>query len=158
MICFGKGINLVNSPKMVDQLGALDYLFVGSKAFAERYFPNGVTRAALLKAPAVAFDHLDDMHQAFLQQNFDLPPGSVPCHIVNSSEAFVQLARQGTTCCMIPHLQIEKELNSGELIDLTPGLHQRRMLYWHRFAPESRMMRNVTDALLAHGHKVLRQD
>ncbi len=56
-----------------------------------------------------------------MQQNFDLPPGSVPCHIVNSSEAFVQLARQGTTCCMIPHLQIEKELASGELIDLTPG-------------------------------------
>jgi LysR family transcriptional regulator (chromosome initiation inhibitor) len=143
---------------LVDRLGALDYLFVASKGFAERYFPNGVTRSALLKAPAVAFDHLDDMHQAFLQQNFGLPPGSVPCHIVNSSEAFVQLARQGTTCCMIPHLQIEQELDSGELIDLTPGLFQRRMLYWHRFAPESRMMRKVTDALLAHGHQVLRQD
>ena len=103
-----------------------------------------MTRSALLKAPVVAFDHLDDMHQAFLQQNFDLPPGSVPCHIVNSSEAFVQLARQGTTCCMIPHLQIERE--------------QRRMLYWHRFAPESRMMRRVTDALIDYGHKVLRQD
>ena len=143
---------------LVDKLGALDYLFVSSKPFAEKYFPNGVTRSALLKAPVVAFDHLDDMHQAFLQQNFDLPPGSVPCHIVNSSEAFVQLARQGTTCCMIPHLQIEKELASGELIDLTPGLFQRRMLYWHRFAPESRMMRKVTDALLDYGHKVLRQD
>lgn len=106
----------------------------------------------------VAFDHLDDMHRAFLQQNFDLPPCSVPRHIVNSSEAFVQLARRGTTCCMIPHLQIEKELASGELIDLTPGLFQRRMLYWHRFAPESRMMRKVTDALLDYGHKVLRQD
>ena len=116
-----------------------------------------MTRAALLKAPAVAFDHLDDMHQAFLQQNFDLPPGSVPCHIVNSSEAFVQLARQGTTCCMIPHLQIEKELKSGELIDLTRGCISAGC-YWHRFAPESRMMRNVTDALLAFGHKVLRQD
>ena len=58
---------------------------------------------------------------------------------------------------MIPHLQIEKELASGELIDLTPGLFQRRMLYWHRFAPESRMMRKVTDALLDYGHKVLRQ-
>uniref|UniRef100_UPI000CE2112C ArgP/LysG family DNA-binding transcriptional regulator n=1 Tax=Klebsiella michiganensis TaxID=1134687 RepID=UPI000CE2112C len=143
---------------LVDQLGALDYLFVASKEFAQRYFPNGVTRSALLKAPVVAFDHLDDMHQAFLQQNFDLPPGSVPCHIVNSSEAFVQLARQGTTCCMIPHLQIERELNSGELINLTPGLFQRRMLYWHRFAPESRMMRRVTDALIDYGHKVLRQD
>lgn len=49
----------------VDKLGALDYLFVASKPFAERYFPNGVTRSSLLKAPAVAFDHLDDMHQAF---------------------------------------------------------------------------------------------
>lgn len=117
-----------------------------------------MNRSSLLKAPAVAFDHLDDMHQAFLQQNFDLPPGSVPCHIVNSSEAFVQLALQGTTCCMIPHLQIEKELKEGSLINLTPGMVQRRMLYWHRFAPESRMMRRVTDALLSHGHNVLRQD
>ncbi len=93
-------------------MAALDYLFVGSN-LCRTLFPNGVTRSALLKAPAVAFDHLDDMHQAFLQQNFDLPPGSVPCHIVNSSEAFVQLARQGTTCCMIPHLQIEKELEAA---------------------------------------------
>lgn len=50
---------------LVDKLGALDYLFVSSKPFAEKYFPNGVTRSALLKAPVVAFDHLDDMHRAF---------------------------------------------------------------------------------------------
>ncbi|HHT9072777.1 TPA: LysR family transcriptional regulator ArgP [Edwardsiella tarda] len=143
---------------LVDRLGALDYLFCASPAFAERYFPNGVTRSSLLKAPAVAFDHLDDMHQAFLQQNFELPPGSVPCHIVNSSEAFVQLALQGTTCCMLPHLQVERELREGVLVDLTPGMVQRRMLYWHRFAPESRLMRRVTDALLSHGRNVLRQD
>lgn len=129
---------------LVDRLGALDYLFVAAPSFAVRYFPNGVTRSALRKAPAVAFDHLDDLHQTFLQQNFYLSPGSVPCHIVNSSEAFVQLARQGTNCCMIPHLQIESELEQRELIDLTPGLYQRRMLHWHRFAPESSIMRMVT--------------
>ncbi|AXG48557.1 ArgP/LysG family DNA-binding transcriptional regulator [Photorhabdus laumondii subsp. laumondii] len=143
---------------LIDKLGALDYLFVASPEFATRHFPNGVTRSALLKAPAVAFDHLDDMHQAFLQQNFELSPGSVPCHIVNSSEAFVQLAKQGSTCCMIPHLQIDQELKNGELIDLTPGLCQRRMLYWHRFAPESRTMKKVTDALLKLGRQMLRQD
>ncbi|MGV7960558.1 LysR family transcriptional regulator ArgP [Photorhabdus tasmaniensis] len=143
---------------LVDKLGALDYLFVASPEFATRYFPNGVTRSALLKAPAVAFDHLDDMHQAFLQQNFDLSPGSVPCHIVNSSEAFVQLAKQGSTCCMIPHLQIDRELKKGKLLNLTPGLYQRRMLYWHRFAPESRTMKKVTDALLKIGRQMLRQN
>ncbi len=143
---------------LVDKLGALDYLFVSSGDFARHYFPNGVTRSALQKAPAVAFDHLDDMHQAFLQQHFGLPPGSVPCHIVNSSEAFVQLARQGTTCCMIPHLQIGKYLKSGELVDLTPGLWQRRMLYLHRFAPESGLVRQVTSALICSARRTLRQD
>lgn len=114
---------------LVNKLGALDYLFVASPTFAERYFPTGVTKTALLRAPAIAFDHLDDMHQAFVQQNFNLSPGSVPCHIVNLSEAFVQLAKQGSTCYVIPHIQIINELNSCQLVDLTAGLYQRRMLY-----------------------------
>lgn len=142
---------------LVDKLGALDYLFVASPEFAQHYFPKGVTQAALLKAPAVTFDHLDDMHQAFLQLHFQLAPGSIPCHIINSSEAFVQLARQGTACGMLPHLQIENDLMQGTLLDITPGLYQRRMLYWHRFAPESRLMEQVTDALITHGRQVLRQ-
>lgn len=141
----------------MDQLGALDYLFVASKEFAQRYFPNGVTRSALLKAPVVAFDHLDDMHQAFLQQNFDLPPGSVPA--TSSTRRKLSCSwRAGHHLLYDPASADRKELNSGELIDLTPGLFQRRMLYWHRFAPESRMMRRVTDALIDYGHKVLRQD
>ncbi|MDR0806816.1 MAG: LysR family transcriptional regulator ArgP [Enterobacteriaceae bacterium] len=143
---------------LVDQLGAMDYIFVASPEFAARYFPNGVTRSALLKAPVVIYDHLDEMQHAFLQQHFDLPPGSVPCHVVSSSEAFVQMAKQGNTCCMIARLQIADELANGELIDLTPGLYQRRMLYWHRFAPESKIMRVITEALISYGHQILQQD
>ena len=33
------------------------------KGICATLFPNGVTRSALLKAPVVAFDHLDDMHR-----------------------------------------------------------------------------------------------
>jgi LysR family transcriptional regulator (chromosome initiation inhibitor) len=111
-----------------------------------------VTRSALLKAPVVAFDHLDDMHRPFAAElRFAAGQRALPYRELLGS--LVQLARQGTTCCMIPHLQIERELNSGELINLTPGLFQRRMLYWHRFAPESRMMRRVTDALIDYGIK-----
>lgn len=138
-----------------DKLGALDYIFVASPDFAKRYFPNGVTRSTLMKAPAVAFDHLDDMHQMFLNENFNLAPGSVVCHITSSSEAFVQLAKQGSACCMLPILQVEKELKNGELINLTDGLFQRRMLYWHRFAPESSVMQNISDTILNYAKKVL---
>ncbi|GAA5112846.1 LysR family transcriptional regulator ArgP [Orbus sasakiae] len=140
-----------------DRLGALDYIFVASPDFAKRYFPNGVTRSTLMKAPAVAFDHLDDMHQMFLNENFNLAPGSVVCHITSSSEAFVQLAKQGAACCMLPILQVEKELKSGELINLTEGLFQRRMLYWHRFAPESSVMQNISETLLNYTKHVLWQ-
>jgi len=138
-----------------DKLGALDYIFVASPDFAKRYFPNGVTRSTLMKAPAVAFDHLDDMHQMFLNENFNLAPGSVVCHITSSSEAFVQLAKQGSACCMLPILQVEKELKNGELVNLTEGLFQRRMLYWHRFAPESSMMQNISETILNHAKNVL---
>lgn len=140
-----------------DRLGALDYIFVASPDFAKRFFPNGVTRSSLLKAPAVAFDHLDDMHQIFLQENFNLAPGSVVCHITSSSEAFVQLAKQGSACCMLPILQVEDELKSGELINLTEGLFQRRMLYWHRFAPESSVMQNISETIINYSKTVLWQ-
>ncbi|MBC9131868.1 LysR family transcriptional regulator ArgP [Frischella sp. Ac48] len=140
-----------------DRLGALDYIFVASPDFAKRYFPNGVTRSTLMKAPAVAFDHLDDMHQMFLNENFNMAPGSVICHITSSSEAFVQLAKQGAACCMLPILQVENELKNGELINLTEGLFQRRMLYWHRFGPESSVMQNISETLTQYAKNVLWQ-
>ncbi|XKM13403.1 LysR family transcriptional regulator ArgP [Orbaceae bacterium ac157xtp] len=140
-----------------DRLGALDYIFVASPEFAKRYFPNGVTRSSLLKAPAVAFDHLDDMHQMFLNENFDMAPGSVENHITSSSEAFVQLAKQGSACCMLPILQVENELKRGELINLTEGLFQRRMLFWHRFAPESTIMQNISETIINYAKGVLSQ-
>ena len=140
-----------------DRIGALDYIFVASPDFAKRYFPNGVTRSTLMKAPAVAFDHLDDMHQMFLNENFNMAPGSLVCHITSSSEAFVQLAKQGSACCMLPILQVQNELKNGELINLTEGLFQRRMLYWHRFGPESSVMQNISETLINYAKDVLWQ-
>ncbi|WP_235663326.1 ArgP/LysG family DNA-binding transcriptional regulator, partial [Aeromonas caviae] len=40
----------------VDELGEMRYLLTASPAFVARHFPNGLTAAALAKAPAVAFD------------------------------------------------------------------------------------------------------
>lgn len=79
------------------------------------------------------------------------------CHITSSSEAFVQLAKQGSACCMLPILQVENELKNGELINLTEGLFQRRMLYWHRFGPESSVMQNISETLINYAKDVLWQ-
>ncbi|MGL5505470.1 MAG: ArgP/LysG family DNA-binding transcriptional regulator, partial [Aeromonas veronii] len=40
----------------VDELGEMNYLLTASPAFVACHFPHGLTREALAKAPAVAFD------------------------------------------------------------------------------------------------------
>ncbi len=105
------------------------------------------------KAPRRRVRPSDDMQSGLLQQNFTIyRPAAVRAAIVNSSEAFVQLARRGTTCCMIPHLQIERA-GSGELINLTHGFATAPGCFTGTaFAPESRMMlRSDRRALLEYG-------
>ncbi|CAM3756809.1 LysR family transcriptional regulator ArgP [Parendozoicomonas haliclonae] len=129
---------------IADRLGRIEYVCAASPDFIKRYFPDGVTRENLMHAPATAFDHFDDIHQRYLEMHFSLPPGEVPCHIVGTSEAFVALAKQGVAYGMIPDLMIRDELASGELVEIMPDIRHNRVLFWHRWALESTMMKQVS--------------
>ncbi|WP_024872350.1 LysR family transcriptional regulator ArgP [Tolumonas lignilytica] len=139
-------------------LGYMDYVLTASSGFIRQYFPDGLTEQALRKAPGVAFDQRDDMHISFIEQHFGLPPGSYPCHTVRSSEAFVALAKAGAAYCLIPKLQISRELESGELIELMPETPLReRGLYWQRWALERGMYRQISQRLLTWSNQSLPQ-
>ncbi|MDO6708044.1 LysR family transcriptional regulator ArgP [Photobacterium sp. 1_MG-2023] len=142
---------------VADYLGRMDYLCVASPEFQTTYFTDGVNRDSLLAAPAVAFDQYDDMHEVFIQQHFNLPRGSVLTHRVRSSEAFVKLALQGVAYCLIPKVQIEEDLSSGALVNLTPGIMLTRRIYWHHWALESGVFSEVTAQLLDHARNKLPQ-
>ncbi|QUJ67012.1 LysR family transcriptional regulator ArgP [Photobacterium sp. GJ3] len=142
---------------VADYLGRMDYLCVASPEFQTTYFTDGVNRDSLLAAPAVAFDQYDDMHEVFIQQHFNLPRGSVLTHRVRSSEAFVKLALEGVAYCLIPKVQIEEELLSGALVNLTPGIMLTRRIYWHHWALESGVFSEVTAQLLDHARNKLPQ-
>ena len=58
-------------------------------------------------------------------------------HTVGSSEAFLRLALSGVAYCLIPRLQIIEELESGALIDITPGFLLSYRIYWHHWQLES---------------------
>ena len=140
---------------IADRLGRVEYVCVAAPDFIERYFPNGVTRESLMRAPATGFDHYDDMHQRYLEMHFDLPPGEVPCHIVGTSEAFVTLAKAGVSYGMIPDLMIRDELESGELVELLPDIRHNRVLFWHRWALESQTMKHVSEHLISYAREQL---
>ncbi|NVD05624.1 LysR family transcriptional regulator ArgP [Vibrio sp. JPW-9-11-11] len=136
-------------------LGRMDYVCVSSPEFAEHYFPNGVDRAALQSAPAVSFDHYDPLHRDFLTQHFHIEPDTIAHHHVASSEAFVNLALMGCAYCLIPKLQIERELASGQLVDLMPGFFMSFEIYWHHWQLETGLLKTITQSILAHTDDLL---
>lgn len=136
------------------RLGDMEYRLICSPDFARRYFAEGLHLQALSRAPAVAFDHRDDMHVTYLSQHFALPPGGYPCHTVRSSEAFIDLAIAGVAYALIPELQIRSQLAAGTLISL-PAPPLQRTLYWHRWLLARGVHQQVSEAILAAGRQAL---
>ncbi|CDT59062.1 LysR family transcriptional regulator ArgP [Vibrio coralliirubri] len=140
-----------------DYLGRMDYVCVASPDFHQRYFAEGVNYTTLSKAPAVSYDQYDDLHKKFLHDHFNVPRDSVINHTVGSSEAFVRLALSGVAYCLIPRLQIIDELESGALIDITPGFLLSYRIYWHHWQLESGVLKEVSQAILSFAHNHLPQ-
>jgi LysR family transcriptional regulator (chromosome initiation inhibitor) len=140
----------------VDELGEMNYLLTASPTFVARHFPAGLTREALAKAPAVAFDQRDDMHVSFMSEHFGLEPGGYPCHTVHSSEAFVAMAEQGLAYCLIPQLQIRGQLKRGSLINLSPDRLLMERLYWHRWVLEKGVHKQLSLRLIDHARTWLK--
>ena len=140
-----------------EYLGKMEYLCVASPAFIERHFAQGVNRDSLLRAPMVSFDSQDDQHKRFLSEYFGLSQELNINHKVGSSEAFVTMARSGMAYCMIPKLQIERELEVGELIDITPGYSLTNCIYWHHWQLETGLLKDISQAIVQGAHSRLEQ-
>lgn len=139
-----------------DYLGDVRYLCVCSPSFARRYFPDGVNRETLSRAPTIAYDPMGDRHHDFLQKHFDLPEVAIS-HTVPSSEAFVSMAKSGVAYCMIAQLQIQEELEKEELINLLPDLQDTRSLYWHHWVLETSRMKQLSKHVTDYARKALPQ-
>lgn len=139
-----------------DLIGQMNYILVCSPNFANRYFPNGITRSALKKAPALAFDHTDNMHVDFLKNKFDLNEGDYPLHAVRSSEAFVAMAQEGLGYSLIPDLQVANQLENKTLIRLMPDFSIQEPLYWHRWLLLKGTHKQLSESLLSTGQKYLK--
>jgi len=147
-------ISLIDKPVSgceVTQLGTMEYILVASPEFKQRYFANGINQQSLKYAPGAAFDQKDDMHIKFIEQHFGLKGGSYPCHTVRSSEAFVELVKQGAAYSLIPQLQIKNELASGEIINILPNIKLTQTLYWHRWALVKGVYKQISEEIMNTG-------
>ncbi|MDO7083321.1 LysR family transcriptional regulator ArgP [Pseudocolwellia sp. AS88] len=140
---------------VVDKLGNMNYVLVASPDFRDKHFKKGVNKDALLKAPGLLFDSKDMMHIEFIKKEFGLLQGSYPCHIIHSSEAFVNFAKQGLAYCLIAELQIKDELKEGKLINLLPKKQINQTLYWHRWSLVKGVFKKFSDNIIEQGSNIL---
>ena len=133
----------------VEPLGAMRYRPVASSAFANQWFPDGVTPDALRRAPVLVFDERDRLQTDRLVEA-GVPWGEAPWHTVPASSQFSEAVRYGYGWGMLPEL----EERTWEGVDLStlPGsclsVHDV-MLYWQRWSLPTASLEIVDRALRA---------
>jgi LysR family transcriptional regulator, chromosome initiation inhibitor len=135
----------------VQPLGQMRYRPRASPAFAARWFPDGVTGAALARAPVVMFDRSDQLQDRYLQRRSRrrLEP---PRHYVPGSWAFAQAVGLGLGWGMVPDLQAH---SSGELIDIDPDGAIDVSLFWQQWRLRSAALERVATAVSAQATTAL---
>lgn len=111
-------------------LGAMRYRPVASRAFVERWLPDGPSPAALAVAPIVEFDRDDDLQRRYLRRitRRDAHP---PRHVVPASAEFARAVSLGLGWGMLPEAQIARFRD--RLVELDPGDPIGVRLYWQQW-------------------------
>jgi LysR family transcriptional regulator, chromosome initiation inhibitor len=130
---------------LVQPLGRMRYRPRASPAYAARWFPEGVTAAALSRAPVIVFDRTDELQNRYLQRRSRrrLDP---PRHYVPGSSSFTQAVRLGLGWGLVSDLQAE---TAPELIDLDPRGTIDVDLFWQRWRLRSAAVERIAVAVSA---------
>jgi LysR family transcriptional regulator, chromosome initiation inhibitor len=136
-------------------LGKMNYQMVATPTFIEKYLPQGVHREILRHTPAVIFNDKDQVHAEVLQQLFGLMPSSYPCHFIPSTNSFVDAILLGLGYGMVPEMQIQKELATGQLLEILPKARTDIHLYWHHWKQQSKQLDQLTLDLIQHTQTLL---
>ncbi len=136
-------------------LGRMDFILVAAPEFKQRYFANGLNKESLRLAPGISFDPDDDMHVNFIEQHFKLAARDYYCHSVRSSQAFVELAKQGAAYCLVPQLQVQQELLDGSLINLCQDKVLKQPLYWHSWVLVKGINKQISKEIVSYARTQL---
>jgi len=134
-----------------EKLGAMRYHAMASVDFAERWFPDGMTAAALKDAPMLTFDRKDDMQDRFVRRRTRRRMNP-PRNYVPGAVEFVEAARLGLGWAMLPDAMVA---DTTDLVHLAPDDPLDVPLYWQRWRLDSPVLDALTDAVRRTAREVL---
>jgi len=125
-------------------LGRMRYVAIAERAFAERWFPNGIAPRALARAPLVDFDPHDSLQSRFARRHG--AEQDAPRHVISASAEYAEAVRMGLGWGMLLPGQFEDGLADGSLVQLAPDAIEVP-LWWQRWNLASTLLDTVTDAV-----------
>lgn len=137
-------------------LGKLRYAAVASPEYVQRYFPRGVTAAALAEAPSLNFDRKDRLQARWIRSVCKRDV-DVPVHWLPSIQAFVDAGVAGIGWGVNPLPLVRSHLHSGTLIELVPGRQLTVPLFWQRTRLQMPMLARLTGAVMSAARSTLRE-
>ena len=128
-------------------LGAMHYVAVVSKEYAQAHCPQGLTPHNFRSIPFVAFNRKDDLPSEFVGKALSLRRVSVSQRFVPSSEGMVRAVLAGWGASVVPELLVRGLIDSGQLVNLVPTVTLPVNLYWHCWNLNSEVIDRLTAAL-----------
>lgn len=135
-------------------LGRMRFRAYATPAFANRWFPDGPTAAALDRAPRIDFDRKDTL-QARFSRRLAHRTVEPPRHFVPASADFAVATRLGLGWAMLPAEHSTGTVEAGELVDLVPGRHLDVPLHWQQWNLRSGLIDAVAAEVRAEAERVL---
>ncbi|MBS1175286.1 MAG: putative HTH-type transcriptional regulator [Burkholderiaceae bacterium] len=136
-------------------LGYMSYTCVASHDFVKTYFPNGLNIKTISDAPAILCSRKDSRHDEMLFQVFNVKQFEYSKIFMPSPESFLDALVQSCGYGMMPVMQIENELRTGKLIDLTPNHHYQMPLYWCFWHNQSNLYSRITNYIVEQAKQLL---
>jgi LysR family transcriptional regulator (chromosome initiation inhibitor) len=137
-------------------LGKLRYVAVASPDYVRRYFPRGVTAAALAEAPSLNFDRKDRLQARWIRSVCKRDV-DVPVHWLPSTQAFVDAGLAGIGWGVNPRLLVQTQLRNGTLVELVPERTMSVPLYWQHTRLQMPMLARLTRAVVSTARSTLRE-
>ncbi len=137
----------------VQALGAMEYLAVAERSYAQKHLGPSREGTALLgmhnfrKLPFVAFNRKDSVPAQLVGRALGLKTVNLQQLFVPSSQAMVQAVQAGWGVGVLPRLLVQPLLEQGSLVEILPGQSLHVPLFWHCWNLQSQVLAALSRAL-----------
>jgi LysR family transcriptional regulator, chromosome initiation inhibitor len=138
-------------------IGAMEYECVAHPVFAQTHFAQGLTLHAILAVPAVLFNRKDGLHALFLERLLGFPVSGYAAHYFPSPGALLAAIRFGVGYGLVPSMQAQALLDSGDLVSLAPHHKISVDLYWHHWETAPPNAQAISEMVMYHARRTLVQ-